>query len=66
MIAEIVAIFQPKRYSLMVTTTQNGKEIELHQSLTAHPAGYRAMDQMRHEFDGLYKASFSNFLKQRY
>jgi S-adenosylmethionine decarboxylase len=65
-IAEIVSIFQPKRFSLMVTTSQNGKETELHQSLTAHPTGYRAMDQMRGEFDGLYKASFSNFLKQRH
>jgi len=65
-IADVVSIFKPKRYSLVVTTTDNGNATELHHSLTAYPSGYRAMDQMRHEFDSHYKASFSNFLKQRH
>jgi S-adenosylmethionine decarboxylase len=65
-IAEVVSIFKPRRYCLMVRTSDNGKDIGLQHSLTPQPSGYRGMDHIRHEFDGHYQASFSSFLKQRH
>jgi S-adenosylmethionine decarboxylase len=65
-VEKVVSVFNPKRYSLVFKTTNDGLYADFHRTLVANQPGYQTMDQMRHKFDGHYTASFSNFLKQRH
>jgi S-adenosylmethionine decarboxylase len=63
-IGEIISIFNPHRFSLVLTSSRNGRCVSLHNSLADQPPDYQVSDSMQYEFDHNYITSFSNYLKQ--
>ncbi|UCF90794.1 MAG: hypothetical protein JSW39_21280 [Desulfobacterales bacterium] len=61
---EIVSLFKPRRFSLVLTTSRDSQCKAMHSQINADQPGYLATDRMRHAFDRNYMATFSNFLKQ--
>lgn len=65
-IAEVISIFNPKRYSLVLTPNGDGHNSRLtHDVMAIIQSEYQAMDQISHAFNPYYTTIFSNFIKRR-
>lgn len=65
-VQKIISLFNPLRFSVVLTATTKGQFEDLHNRVMVEPPGYQAIDQTFCEFDHHYTTIFSNFLKQRH
>lgn len=62
-ISKIVSVFDPGRFSVVLTTTCSNGGLSRHDTLKTVPKGYKPGETIRHNFDNDYTATFLNFTK---
>lgn len=60
LIGEVIDIFRPAKFSLVLTTTLHESYLSLHPSAAKILSGYRVTEKSMYEFDSGYAVTFSN------
>ena len=63
-IADVVSIFQPEKFSLLLTTSMDEQCLELHPTVSDAKAGYTTTEKSLYEFDCGYAVTFLNYIKK--
>jgi len=59
-VADVLSVFRPKRFSLLLTTSMDAKCLQLHSTVNA-AAGYNVTEKSFYEFDCGYAVTFLNY-----
>ena len=59
-IADVVSIFKPKKFSLLLTTSMDEQCLKLHHTINDAVAGYTTTEKSLYEFDCGYAVTFLN------
>lgn len=62
-VSRVIAIFQPNRFSLVMTGNQDENQVPQDQRLPGSISGYRRTEKSFYEFDCGYAVSFFNYMK---
>lgn len=61
-VADVVFIFKPKRFSLLLTTSMDAQCLQLHSTVNAAACGYNVTEKSFYEFDCGYAVTFLNYV----
>jgi S-adenosylmethionine decarboxylase len=59
-VADVLSVFRPKRFSLLLTTSMDAQCLQLHSTVNA-AAGYNVTEKSFYEFDCGYAVTFLNY-----